>query len=265
MKDLYKFQIDAFTPETLPMERLAEYLAELSILFGNSDKVHFVKLVRGSAVLETAVESVAVPKVRQRLTMTASQGSSEDASAPFRKLNQMLAQDNAVGKLRRGSAIVLDFIGRNAPKLDFGPVTQHSDVQGQLVRIGGRDATAHGLIEDFGGGVWKIVTTRDVARQLSPVLYGPPIRASGMGRWYRSEFGEWILDELRLQSWEQLPDISLRQGITMLRGISSSLIESQTPFPAGLSLTTFSSFQKVIADDPIARLLDLRGNDENGD
>jgi hypothetical protein len=172
----------------------------------------------------------------------------------------MLAQDNAVGMLRRGSEVVLDFMGRNAPKLDFGPVTQPSTVQGQLVRIGGRDATSHGLIEDFGGRIWKILTTRDVARQMSPVLYGPPIRVSGIGRWYRSELGEWNLDELRLQSWERMPETTLREGISSLRNPAPTLLEGFTTS----AVPAISMYSGLVFDDPIASLEELRGSDEKG-
>ena len=40
----YRFVIDAHTPDTLPMSRLAEYMAALARLFGNAKQVHFVAL-----------------------------------------------------------------------------------------------------------------------------------------------------------------------------------------------------------------------------
>jgi hypothetical protein len=221
MKDIYRFRIDAFTPETIPMERLAEYMGELARLFGNVDKVHFLKLKRGSAVLETEVESVAVPKVRQRLTQMDAVAPGDDVTMSFRKLNLMLACDNAVGKLRRGTAVILDFPGRTTPTVKFGPVTQASTVQGQLVRIGGRDKTAHGLIEDVTGRAWRIVTTRDEARALAQLIYGPTIRATGMGRWVRDDDGHWELEELRLQAWEQVAEQTLRDGIEHIRRIET--------------------------------------------
>jgi hypothetical protein len=219
MKDLYRFRIDAFKPETIPMVRLAEYMAELAKLLGTTERVHFKRLERGSAVLVAEVEEVAVPKVRERLVRVDPRGNGDDAGEQFRRLNVMLAEDNAVGRLRRGTATILDFPGRKAPPVRIGPVNQDSTVQGQLVRIGGRDKTSHGLIVDAGGRPWKIVTTREEARALAQMIYGPEIRVAGQGRWFRSDTGRWELDELRLQSWEPLNAETLRESIDRLRGV----------------------------------------------
>ena len=63
-----RFKIDVFTPDTLPMERLAEYMLQFAMLLGETERVHFVDVSRGSAVLRARVEDVAVPKVERRLT-----------------------------------------------------------------------------------------------------------------------------------------------------------------------------------------------------
>ena len=47
----YRFRIDGCTPDTLSMERLAEYMADLSQVFGEPESVHFVRLEGGSAIL----------------------------------------------------------------------------------------------------------------------------------------------------------------------------------------------------------------------
>src|SRR2546429_112828 len=40
----YRFKIDAYSPDTMPLNRLAEYLKDLSVLFGESQSVHLVKI-----------------------------------------------------------------------------------------------------------------------------------------------------------------------------------------------------------------------------
>ena len=62
----YRFRIDAYSPETMPMARLAEYMAELALLLGEPSAVHFKRLARGSTVLVNSVDREAAPKVRQR-------------------------------------------------------------------------------------------------------------------------------------------------------------------------------------------------------
>ena len=43
----YRFVIDALSPDTLPMARLAEYMGELARLLGRPDQVHFERLGGG--------------------------------------------------------------------------------------------------------------------------------------------------------------------------------------------------------------------------
>lgn len=224
--DLYKFRIDSFTPDTIPMARLAAYMAELAKLLGNEASVHFREIIRGSAVLVSEVEAVAVPKVRERLTRidnSAAKWQSDDETLePCRKLNVMLAADNAIGNLRRGQATILQFPGRESARIKIGPVTQPTTIIGQLVRVGGRDKTAHAQVEDAEGRSWTIVMSRDQARQLAPLLYGDVLRFAGVGRWARTVNGLWELDELRLQSWEAITNESLRDSVQALRQVEGS-------------------------------------------
>ena len=46
--DEFRLKIEAYTPDTMPMERLAEYLAELALMLGERTFVHFVRLEAGS-------------------------------------------------------------------------------------------------------------------------------------------------------------------------------------------------------------------------
>ena len=46
----YRFRIDVFKPDTMPMGRLAEYMADLSQLLGEKEQVHFVRLEEGSKI-----------------------------------------------------------------------------------------------------------------------------------------------------------------------------------------------------------------------
>ncbi len=208
------------------MARLAAYMAELAKLLGNESSVHFREITRGSAVLVSEVEAVAVPKVRERLTRVDSASANwqrnDDTLEPCRKLNVMLAADNAIGNLRRGQATILKFPGRESAKVKIGPVTQPTSIIGQLVRIGGRDKTAHAQVEDAEGRSWTIVMARDQARQLAPHLYGEVLRFAGIGRWARTVNGQWELDELRLQAWEAITNESLRESVEALRQIEGS-------------------------------------------
>ena len=97
---LYDFRIDAWTPDTLPMSRLADYLAKLSILFGNNEHVHFMKVRKGSAVPMIAVEPTANPKVVARLKLVGTPDAPEEVSRAQQDINHMLRDDGATAYLR---------------------------------------------------------------------------------------------------------------------------------------------------------------------
>ena len=95
----YRFCIDAFTPATMPMARLAEYMATLAALLGETECVHFVRLDEGSAVLVQAIEAPAAPKVEKRINQARRGEGPVDALRAFQELDRALAQDNAIGVL----------------------------------------------------------------------------------------------------------------------------------------------------------------------
>ncbi len=96
----YRFTIDAFTPDTLPMSRLAEYMANLARLLGEVECVHFVSLEGGSTAVVHSVEPKAVPQVRKRIQSVVGEDTPNDVAAAFAGLNRLLAADNATGSLR---------------------------------------------------------------------------------------------------------------------------------------------------------------------
>ena len=219
----YTFRIDRFTPDTIPMARLAEYMAKLAELLGASERVHFREVRRGSVQIVSAVEVEAQPKVTARLQSLRATEVATDVREAFDALNGFLAEDNAIGSIKRGSAVILKFPGRDQPRPpQIGPFVQPTELVGQLVRIGGRDKTAHAHLEDADGRAWSIVMTREQARLLAPLLYGPTFRASGAGKWMRTPSGTWELEHLKLQSWEPLSDESLRNVVDQLRKIEGA-------------------------------------------
>ena len=63
----YRFEIDAYTPETIPLSRLSQYLGDLARIMGESANVHLVRIEKGSTAPIIRVDWEAEPKVRERL------------------------------------------------------------------------------------------------------------------------------------------------------------------------------------------------------
>ena len=80
----YVFSIDAFTPDTLPMARFAEYLVALAKMLGHAHHTHFVKLDKGSVMLVHKVDAVDAPKVEARLNNIRLGSAPKDAASANR-------------------------------------------------------------------------------------------------------------------------------------------------------------------------------------
>jgi len=156
----YRFKIDAYTPQTMPMARLATYMAELAQLLGEPTAVHFKRLAPGSTVLVQTVDAEAVPKVRQRATAVRRGDGPQEALRAYKAINKFLREDNATGALRerQTSGIVLKFPGRLEAEEKYTAVREFGSVDGVINRIGGRDETIHVSLDADG-------------RQISGVLY----------------------------------------------------------------------------------------------
>src|SRR6202142_3266166 len=98
---IYRLVIDAYTPETMPMGRLAEYMADLAAILGERAAVHFVGLEASSTVLVHKVETEAVPKVQERVALAKRGDGPPDAINGIRNLNRRLRED-------AGSAVLLE-------------------------------------------------------------------------------------------------------------------------------------------------------------
>src|SRR3954470_2064149 len=61
------FYIDVYSPDTIPMAKLAEYMADFAALLGKEHGVHFDHLESGSTTIVSRVEYEDLPKVTTRL------------------------------------------------------------------------------------------------------------------------------------------------------------------------------------------------------
>lgn len=216
----YRFRIDAYTPETLPMARLAEYMAELSRLLGERDSVHFQKLARGSTVLVHRIEREALPKVRARIAHVRTGSAPTEAARAYESINRLLRADNAVGVLKdkEHRGVLIRFPGKEETQEEFEAVKQHGSVDGLVTWVGGSDDTAHITLETEGRQVSRIFTTRDIAKALAKHLF-EPVRLHGRGRWSRDSEGLWRLVDFKAVSFEPLDDAPLSAVVDQLRAI----------------------------------------------
>ena len=232
----YRFVIEkTFTPGTLPMSRLAEYMTKLAALFGERPQVHFVGLEEGSAVLVQEVEAEAHPRVRERVHAVLRGDGAPDATQAYESLNGLLALDRASGALFEGDergasmAQVLEFPGvKRMIEPEYGPVTQTSTLQGVVIVVGGERDPVPVHLQD-GEVVHNCVAKRVVARQLARHIFGSALRVRGKGRWTRDARGQWSMTRFQVTEFAPLDDNPIGEVVADLQRVAA---ESKMPADA---------------------------------
>jgi hypothetical protein len=215
----YKFRIEGYTPDTLPMARLAEYLRELAEILGETPRVHFVRLEQGSVSVVNKVESEAVPKVRERITAVKERKGTVTQMRAYQHINNMLREDETKGALDEDKiADVLIFPGAEEAKLQFTSIQQQGEMDGEVVRIGGRKDWVPIILDIDGKEVSGCHAKRGIAKELAKYLF-EPVRLYGIGRWDRSPDGEWSLGYFAVNAFEPLEQRTLSETVVALRGL----------------------------------------------
>jgi hypothetical protein len=221
----FLFRIDKCTPETLPMARLAEYMRQFAIVLGETDRVHFEKVVAGSATVRALVEYAAVPAVNMRVrTASAGRGPNEAIFA-LGALDKMLAADDSSGSIRRIEADereeeMIRLLGADrelAPV--FGPISQATTLDGKVIRVGGRQQEVPVHIETRTGIESHCFATRAMAKEFGKRLFDGEFRFYGDGKWLRDETGKWKLQRFNITRFEPLDESTLSDALMSLRAI----------------------------------------------
>ncbi len=220
--DEFSFVIDAFTPSTLPMARLAEYLREFSALLGSEPYVHFERIGSGSAALKAKSDPTASPKIRTRLEEVLSGTGPKSAMKAHSNLNDLLRSDNAIGHVKHGTAKLMEFPGRRrAPQEKMGPVRRPGSLDGQIYQIGGKDETINIHLRD-GDTTQRCEASISLARRLAPHFLGGKVRLIGEGDWYRTESG-WQLSAFTATDFVELDTDGLSQTVEKIRRVFKGL------------------------------------------
>jgi hypothetical protein len=206
----------------MPMQRLAEYLAELAVMLGERAFVHFVRLEPGSTSIVHQIEREAVPKIRQRTSSVRRGIGPRDSVRAYRKMNRMLREDNgrAVWAEERTSSEIIIFPGKDDAEEKVMGISQRGSVDGEIIRVGGAREIVPIMLkgnEDQVPGCWA---RRNIAKALAHKLF-EPVRLFGTGRWNRNDDGQWKLDIFRVESFVALRDVPFSQALNELRAIQT--------------------------------------------
>ena len=214
----FRFRISAYTPSTMPLARLAQYLTELAAMLGESHAVHLVEVDEGSTVLVHKIDAEAVPKIRDRAAAIQDGRAPTAAMKSYRQVNAMLRADNGAGALLEGVAEILEFPGNRAELPPFMAVSERGEIDGEVIRVGGVGDPVPVLLSTEGRTVSGCWARRPVAKALAQKLF-EPVRLFGEGRWERSPQGDWSLASFRIDSFSELEAELLSETVNKLRAI----------------------------------------------
>jgi hypothetical protein len=226
----YRFEMDAFTPETIPLSRLSQYLGDLARLMGQDANVHLARVDKGSTVPVINVDWEAEPKVRERLRSVNFKEGPAEARRAFKEINKRLIEDNAAGVLidpSKREAIRFPGAG-GANQVEFGPISQNSFFQGVPIKIGGESDPVPIHLED-GDSKHILLAPRRIAKQIAPYLFTSVVRIEGKGRWIRNKMGEWDMLTFYAQGFEVLSDGDIRSDLAVLRAVPGEWKDHDDP------------------------------------
>ena len=219
----WHFTIDAFTPDSLPMARLAEYLAQLARLLGETQSVHLVRIERGSTVLVHEIDEDAVPSVQRRVEAVRAGRGSRSAYEAFRRLNSYLAEDDARARLEMNGSDtdVLVLPPSAGSQTDVPAVRQTASVSGVVVRVGGIGKRVPVLLASHGKQTAGCYADRTTAKKLARHLF-EPVRLFGEGQWSRGRDDTWDVDRFSIERFEPLDDATLSEVLDSLRRVAAT-------------------------------------------
>ena len=223
---IFRFKINAFTPDTIPMSRLAEYMADLADVLGEKGSVRFNRIEPGSCTLVSLIDRDSVPRVVERAQAA---GAGRGPAAPaFERINERLREDNGTAKLLNGSRRkIVTFPGVELNQTEFSAFNQEDSLDGEVIRVGGKDATKHALLHSEGRD-WRCDLNRDLAVGLAKHLFST-VRVFGQARWLRNYHGQWDLKRFKVTSFEVLNAAPLEEVVAGLHELDSGWGDVDNP------------------------------------
>ena len=220
----FEFTVPGYTPETMPLDRLLEYLQQLMTILGQPSDLHLVGIERSSTKPVLVMPYHAAVKAKQRARETWEGGGSVKARKAYQKIRRMVSDDGGKpATLATNMGTILEF-----PGVDLGAdqeiqsMRQATSVSGELLRVGGDGEFDQILIKDFSGEIISgCFATKDVAKQLAQCLH-EQVRLNGIASWHRNRSGIWEISRLKVQTFETLETESLSEVLGQIHATTSA-------------------------------------------
>lgn len=230
----FLLRIKAYTPETIPLDRLAEYMKQFALLLGEQKSVHFSGLTHSSTNVLARVEHEALPVVNMRVRQVQTGIGPAEAMRAFSALDELLANDNASGAVVRlnpeeEEMLTLPGATRAVPPV-FSGITQPTTLDGIVIRVGGTREEIPVHIQTRDGIESHCFATRPLAKEFGKHLFGSDLRFYGDGKWQRDERGRWLLQKFTITRYEEIDSTTHKEAIAELRAIKTRKWDKEGPW-----------------------------------
>jgi len=199
----------------MPLDRLIEYLTQLTIILGNPADLHLVDIKKSSTKPVFIMPHHAAIKAKHRARETWEGGGSVRRRSAYQRIRRMVADDG--GKpaiLTTREATILEF-----PSVELGAdqeissMRQASSVSGELIRVGGDSEFDQILLKELSGGIISgCFATKEVAKQLAKCLH-EQVRLHGVASWSRDRSGKWQISRMKVLTFEVLENDGLSEAL----------------------------------------------------
>jgi hypothetical protein len=229
----YRLKISAYSPETMPMRRLAEYLSDMAVLLGEESHVHLIAIESSSTCPVVLVDWEAEPKVVERLEKAKGGEGAPEAKQAIESINFRLRKDNASADLLNPvRSKVMEFPGAKIEQpIEWPSINQAAELYGVPIWIGGRAELSNVDLLD-GEKEWKCLADRNKAIAIAHHLYVSTLRVSGNGRWRKAPNGTWGLERFVIEDFELVRANTIEQAIGDLRSIKAEWKSLNDPLAA---------------------------------
>jgi len=213
------FVIPGYTPDTMPLNRLIQYLQQMSVVLGDPENLHLIEIRPGSVAPTFHVPKAVALEARERAGKVQRGDGTKRQVDAYNSIRRMLRRDSRdAGRpalLRSPQKVVLEIPVAPDELGVLSGIRQASTIDGQLISVGGANEDASLRVQDLGGRIMSGFTAkRALAKELARLMW-EPVRLSGIGQWCRTEDGIWQLERMQVQSYERLDDEGL--GVTLER------------------------------------------------
>lgn len=206
----FKLRVIGTTPDTIPLERLGEYMKEFAKLLGTSSRPTFAGMKNESA------STLARVQYPDRALLRIAQSKAEPTSNPGRALERiqgLIDSDKFPGaELRdRADNVIYLFKSSSMETPAIFTLNQTATIDGIVVGLVGADDTMHLHLRDWMDRDIKLIVTDEVmAREMLQYFRGPTLRVSVNGLWKRTDHG-WVPEnnKAKVISYEKLDDAPL--------------------------------------------------------